>query len=234
MNTIEIIAEIGQNHNGDMELAKTLIREVKKAGADVAKFQLYDAKNLFSKENNPWYEYNLSTELSKNDLMMLVDECEKENIEFMASVFDEERIHWLEEVGVKRYKIASRSIFDQNLISGLVKTKKPIIASLGHWKEAKFPEINASKVDYLYCVSNYPTELKELKFGSIDFKRYSVFSDHTIGISATQIAIARGARIIEKHFTLDKSMYGPDHLCSMDAVELKQICHFRNDILECI
>ncbi|MBS0289679.1 MAG: N-acetylneuraminate synthase family protein [Proteobacteria bacterium] len=234
MNTIEIIAEIGQNHNGDMALAEKMIHDVKKAGADVAKFQLYDAKKLFPKENNPWYEYNLATELSKDDLNRLVECCDKAKIEFMASVFDEERIAWLEEAQVKRYKIASRSIFDNQLIDSLIKTKKPIIASLGFWKENQFPVINASKIDYLYCISKYPTEFEDLKLSAVDFSRYSGFSDHTIGVHATQIAIARGARIIEKHFTLDKSMYGPDHLCSMDSNDLKKICQFRDDVLKCL
>ncbi len=231
MNTIEIIAEIGQNHNGDMALAKELIQEAKKAGADVAKFQLYDAKRLFPKENNPWYEYNLSTELSRDNLKELVAECHRVGIEFMASVFDEERIQWLEEVNVKRYKIASRSIFDKPLIEGLIKTKKPLIASLGHWKDDRFPEIAATRVDYLYCISNYPTQLNELNFKNVDFTKYSGFSDHTIGTSATLMAIARGANIIEKHYTLDKTLFGPDHVCSMDSNELKQICQFRDDVL---
>lgn len=232
MNTIEIIAEIGQNHNGDMALAKELIRHAKKAGADVAKFQLYDAKRLFPKENNPWYDYNLATEISKDDLYTLADECNAVGIEFMASVFDTERIEWLEAIEVKRYKIASRSIFDTDLITGLIQTQKPIIASLGHWKENSFPVINAKKVDYLYCVSKYPTALSDLNLNTVDFKKYSGFSDHTIGISASQIAMAKGAWIIEKHFTSDKTMHGPDHSCSMDVDELKQLCHFRDDLLE--
>ena len=113
---MEIIAEIGQNHNGEMGLALELINKAKESGADVAKFQLYDARTLFSKENNEWFEYNCKTEISREQLSILADECKKINIEFMASVFDVERVGWTEEIGVRRYKIASRSINDKNLL----------------------------------------------------------------------------------------------------------------------
>lgn len=231
MNTIEIIAEIGQNHNGDMTLAKQLIQAASELGADVAKFQLYDAKALFPKENNPWYDYNLKTELSKDQVHELSEVCQQHNIEFMASVFDETRIAWLEALGIKRYKVASRSIHDQALLQALCHTNKPLIVSLGHWQEPQFPTLAAKQVDYLYCVSKYPTELSDLHFNQVDFTKYSGFSDHTIGIAASQIAMARGAKIIEKHFTLDKKMYGPDHVCSMDGDELAALCSFKNQLL---
>src|ERR1700710_2367600 len=123
----EIIAEIGQNHNGDMELAKKLIQEAKRAGADVAKFQLYEAHALFPREGNEWFDYNCKTELSRGQITMLAAECKKIGIEFMASVFDIERIQCLEDVGVKRYKIASRSIFETDLIHAVAATGKPML-----------------------------------------------------------------------------------------------------------
>ena len=91
---MEIIAEIGQNHNGDIGLAIELIYAASENGADVAKFQLYDAKKLFSKKNNPWYEYNCKTELSRDDVELLSQKCLEVGIEFMASVFDIPRIEW--------------------------------------------------------------------------------------------------------------------------------------------
>ena len=103
---MEIIAEIGQNHNGDLELACELIKKAKSCGADVAKFQLYDAKKLFPKEGNEWYEYNCNTELTFEDIKLLDNVCKDVEIEFMASVFDIKRISWLEDLNVKRYKIA--------------------------------------------------------------------------------------------------------------------------------
>lgn len=231
----EIIAEIGQNHNGDMELACALIREAKIAGADVAKFQVYHAPSLFKKEGNEWFDYNCKTELTHEQLAILANECRQVGIEFMASVFDIERIAWLEALGVKRYKVASRSISDRALIKALSETGKRIIASLGMWKNVEFPDIESQNgVDFLYCISKYPTLRSELHLNSVDFKNYAGFSDHTIGITAAKVALTRGAKIIEKHFTLDKSMYGPDHACSMTPLELKELCAFRDEFLECL
>ncbi len=233
--TIEIIAEIGQNHNGDMQLACELIKAAYDAGADVAKFQLYDAPSLFSSENNPWYEYNCKTELSRDDVVTLSLYCQTLGIEFMASVFDQERIAWLEKVGVSRYKIASRSIYDSSLIAALLATGKPLIASLGMWDSPDFPSIsNNDSIDYLYCISKYPTPISDLRFAEVDFSKYSGFSDHTETIYPSQIAMARGASIIEKHFTLDKNMYGPDHSCSMTPSELVELCNFRDCLLQVI
>lgn len=228
---MEIIAEIGQNHNGDMDLAKRLIAEAKQAGADVAKFQLYNARALFPKEGNEWFDYNCKTELNRDQVKMLADECDRVGIEFMSSVFDIERIAWLEEVGMKRYKIASRSIHDRALIEATAATGKPLIASLGMWDEAEFPKITAKGgVHYLYCISKYPTPPSDLHLASVDFKKYAGFSDHTIGVDASLAAMARGARILEKHFTLDKSMYGPDHTGSATPNELKTVSTFRDSL----
>jgi len=226
----EIIAEIGQNHNGDMDLAKKLIHECKRAGADVAKFQLYDARSLFPKEGNEWFDYNCKTELSRDQIRMLAQECDRAGIEFMASVFDIERIAWLEDVGMKRYKIASRSIFENDLIGAVAATGKPMLVSLGKWGRSGLPDIKASGgVHYLYCIAKYPPELSEVHLKKADFDVYAGFSDHTIGTAAAIAAMARGARVIEKHFTLDKSMYGPDHTGSATPQELAQMCAFRDD-----
>jgi sialic acid synthase SpsE len=231
---MEIIAEIGQNFNGDMVLAHELIHSAKECGADVAKFQLYNAKSLFPKEGNEWYEYNCSTELSRDNIYELNSTCQNIGIEFMASVFDVERISWLEEVNVKRYKVASRSVHDVNLINALVDTGKPILISLGMWHETEFPKIKSNNVDYLYCISKYPTPLQDISLSSVDFKKIAGFSDHSIGVTAAIAAMSRGANIIEKHFTLDKKMYGPDHEGSMSPDELKIITSFRSELLKCL
>jgi sialic acid synthase SpsE len=97
------------------------------------------------------------------------------------------------------------------------------------WSGLEFPQVSASGgVDFLYCISKYPTPLSDLKLGQVDFTRYAGFSDHTIGVEAAMAALARGARIIEKHFTLDKSMYGPDHAGSMTPGELATLSRFRD------
>ena len=230
---MEIIAELGQNHNGDLELACELIRKAKICGADVAKFQLYDAKNLFPKEGNEWYEYNCKTELSFEDVEMLDRVCKEEGIEFMASVFDIKRISWLEDLNVKRYKIASRSIHEENLINAVIETGKPVLISLGMWKQESFPSYSGN-ISYLYCISKYPTPLNELDFSKIDFSSYAGFSDHTEGVVAPITALARGAKIIEKHFTIDKTMHGPDHSGSMTPEELTEICNYRDSLKECM
>jgi sialic acid synthase SpsE len=232
---VEIIAEIGQNHNGDMRLARQLIAAAKAAGASVAKFQAYEARALFPKEGNEWFDYNCRTELSRADVEMLAAECARVGIEFMASPFDVERVAWLAGVGARRYKIASRSVTDRPLVDACAATGRPLIVSLGMWCGEAFPPISApGGVEFLYCISKYPTPLTDLKLGRVDFTRYAGFSDHTVGVEAAMAALARGARIIEKHFTLDKSMYGPDHACSMTPAELQILCRFRDRLAEAL
>lgn len=229
-----IIAEIGQNHNGNIGVAKELIHAAKAKGADIAKFQLYDVDKIFS-PNFEWYKEAKEAQLSKAQVFDLARECAKLNIEFCASVFDLERFYWTEELGMKRYKIASRSIYEKELIDAVAKTGKDIIVSLGMYQEKGFPKIETrGKVDYLYCVAKYPAMPQDLNFADVDFTRYSGFSDHTIGNAASFIAMARGAKIIEKHFTLSKKMHGPDHAGSMDPGELEEIVTFARKVHDCL
>ncbi len=225
-----IIAEIGQNHNGDMVIAKKLVSAAKEMGADIAKFQLYDVDSIFQSDFE-WYKEAKEAQLSSEQVTDLSNWCQQVGIEFMASVFDVERVGWCEEIGMKRYKIASRSIYDRELINAIADTGKDIIASLGMYRGKEFPQIDTSaKVDFLYCISKYPTKPEDLNFLEIDFSKYSGFSDHTIGIEAAIVAMARGARIIEKHFTLDKKMHGPDHSASMEPEELRQLVEFSQKV----
>jgi len=221
-----IIAEIGQNHNGDMNIARELIYAAKENGADVAKFQLYDTDSIFPKDFQ-WYKEAKHSQITRDQLKLLKQMCDGAGIEFSVSVFDTARVKWTEEIDLKRYKIASRSIYEKDLVDAIAKTGKDIIVSLGMYKEEGFPDIQTkAKVDFLYCVSKYPTTPQDLDFESIGFKKYSGFSDHTIGIEAALIAVGRGARIIEKHFTLDKKMYGPDHAGSMDPKDLRKLSYY--------
>jgi len=225
-----IIAEIGQNHNGDLEIAKKLIRSAREKGADIVKFQLYDVDRIFPPDFQ-WYKEAKEAQLTKEQVLELAGYCENVGIEFSTSVFDLERLQWTEELGMKRYKIASRSIYEEELINKIASTGKDIMVSLGMYKEDSFPEINTKgKVDFLYCVAKYPTMPEDLDFLNVDFRKYAGFSDHTIGITASLIAMARGARIIEKHFTLDKQMYGPDHSGSMNPNELGQLVRYSQQI----
>lgn len=225
---MEIIAEIGQNHNGDIKLAKELIYAAKENGADVAKFQIFNAKRLFSKQNNPWYQDNIKAELKIKDIVELNNICKKVNIEFMASVFDSKFLKLTEEIEMKRYKIASRSIHDKKLVKKILSLQKPTIISLGFWNKKKLPfNRNENQISYLYCVSKYPTRAKDLSLSKKLFRDLDGFSDHTIGIKSTIKAMRLGAKIIEKHFTLDKRLKGPDHKLSITPNELKILTNYK-------
>lgn len=218
-----IIAEIGLNHNGNMDIAKCLIEEAKKCGADVAKFQIFDPREYFSPEFE-WFDSCMKAMFDYDQVKQLKEYCDRIGIEYMASVFNLEGVQWCEKLNMKRYKIASRVITKTEIIEAVCHTGKDIIVSLGMWDGKEFPEIETKgHVDYLYCVSNYPTMPEDIHFEKIDFNKYSGFSDHTIGIDAATIAMARGGRIIEKHFTLSKKMFGPDHSGSMEPAELKEL-----------
>lgn len=211
-----IVAEIGHSHNGNLKLAKQMILEAKNCGADIVKFQLYDTDKIKKPWQSRYFELKFS-ELTKEDLKELKKTADKAEIEFMASAFDIERVQWLEDIGVKRHKIASRSIYDQDLIKAMEKTGKPIIASLGVWKGKEFPKIKNAQ--FLYCVSEYPAYIKELP----SFEKYDGFSDHTVGMYWAREAIKRGAKIIEKHFTLNKTLPGHNQKGSAEPYELKDL-----------
>ncbi len=137
-------------------------------------------------------------------------------------MFDIERIAWLEGVGMRRYKVASRSVEDRRLIEACAATGKRLIVSLGMWDGADFPADQRARRRRFPLLRrrNIRRHSPICKLGKVDFTRYAGFSDHTIGIDAAMAAFSRGARIIEKHFTLDKTMYGPDHAGSMTPDEL--------------
>lgn len=219
-----IIAEIGINHNGNIHLAKELIKQAKLFGADIAKFQFYDPDKIFGSKgacpDKKNYEFALTVQFGFDEAKILKKCCDEEGIEFMASVFDIERFYWMEKLSVKRYKIASRSVQNEELCHKILKTKKETFISLGFWTKKEIP-YKYENARYLYCVPKYPCEYEDIKLPlSFDKSIYHGFSDHLIGIEASLVAVARGAEIIEKHFTLNKGLAGPDHICSMTPEEL--------------
>lgn len=216
-NKILIIAEIGHNHMGYMRHAKLLIDEAKACGADIAKFQAYDTNKIKKPWQSRYFELLLS-EHTKEEFKELKEYCDQVGIEFMASAFDLEHLAWLEELGVKRHKLASRSIYDKELIAAMEATGKPIIASLGKIDDRGVPVIK--NCEYLFCIAEYPTYMKAEDFPTV-FTRYAGFSDHTIGMYWAREAVKRGAKIIEKHFTLDKGLPGNDQKGSADPTEMK-------------
>lgn len=229
---IEIIAEIGINFGGNLDLAHNMIRDAAICGADVAKFQLYNVDLLFGingeDPNEEIYKGVKHTELKKEDIVKLIKWCDEENIEFMASVFDEERFGWLEELKVKRYKIASRtSKLTRDLAEKIAQTGKPCLMALGFNSQPLDSKYN--NVKYLHCVSSYPTEYSQINFPkSFKDSIYYGISDHSLGIESSLVAIGRGAKVVEKHVTYDKSSTNPkfDHVCSIDFSELKDLVKY--------
>jgi len=214
------IAEVGQNFLGNLQTAKDLIYASKSAGADIVKFQLYDSKKLYG-------EYQ-STEVDKETAIALVDYARKVNIEIMFSVFDNERVDWCEEFGVKRYKLACGWIY-KDIYKKVKETGKPIIASSVLTKH--FPYQN---VDYLYCVPEYPADFSLFNLSKVNFKRYAGISDHSIGTEVCLAAVARGANIIEKHITQNKDAAGPDHKLSITPPELRKLIESSKRIKEAL
>ena len=213
------IAEIGHNGNGNMRLNKLLIEEAKACGADIAKFQCYDTDKIKKPWQSRYMELKMA-ELTFDDCVELKKHCDEVGIEFMASAFDIERVKWLENLNVKRHKIASRSIYDKELIQAMEKTGKPIIASLGAWKEKELPKIKNAQ--FLYCISEYPTYITADQF-PLKFDKLSGFSDHTVGCYWARESAKRGAQIIEKHFTLSKELPGYNQKGSADPTEMKDL-----------
>lgn len=224
-----IISEIGHNGNGNMRLNKLMIEESKACGADVAKFQLYDTDRIKKVWQSRYMELKMA-ELTWEDLVELKKHCDKVGIEFMASAFDAERVGWLNKVGVVRHKIASRSIHDKELIKAMEASKKPIIASLGAWKEVMPPKI--SNAEFLFCVSEYPTYITEKQFPTEFSKEmtHQGFSDHSLGTYWAREALKRGATIIEKHFTLSKELPGFNQKGSAEPWELKDLVTYARQV----
>jgi len=239
MQRITIIAEIGVNHNGSLRLAKRMIKEAKKCGADVVKFQTFFADE-FVKTNTRKVHYQLlqtskkenhyqmikRLELKKSEFKKIKKYCDKQKIEFLSTPYDIKSVKLLEELKVKRYKVASADLVDMALHKKIASTKKPVILSVGMATAeeikhtVKFYKKNKiSKLTLLHCVSNYPCSLKSLNLKTIQqlkemFNLPIGFSDHSEGNLAAILATGLGAKIIEKHFTINKNLKGPDHQAS--------------------
>jgi len=196
---IKFIAEIGLNYNGNIDLCYELIKHAKYSGADFAKFQL----GWKSKEN----EIN---HLDLKKITLLKKWCSEFNIEILFSVFDRNSLVLYKKLKPSYFKIPSRLIINNfNLCNQIISQKKTTYISLGMWDKKEFPFKYSKNIKYLWCRSYYPTHDEHLKnfpkIFSEKKNRYYGYSDHCIGIETCLLAISRGAKIIEKHFTLDKS-----------------------------
>lgn len=240
-----IIAEAGVNHNGRLDLAKKLIDVAVRAGADAVKFQAFKAERLAS-ATAAKAAYQMKTtgkresqldmlrklELSPRQHAILAEYCKHRNILFLSSPFDEECADNLEGLKMVLFKIPSGEITNLPFLAHIAKKGKPIILSTGM---ANLREVGAavkticgsgnSKLALLHCVSNYPARPEDVNLKAMDTmrKKFRVpvgYSDHTEGTEIAVAAAARGAVIIEKHFTLDRTMAGPDHRASLEPREL--------------
>ena len=230
MKKITIIAEIGINHNGSVHLAKKMVREAKKCGADIAKFQNSFPDQLFKLKTKA-YRVSQKFVLRTSDYAEIKKYCDKLKIEFLCTPFDIKSVDQLEELNVRRYKVSSPDLVDMPLHNKILLTQKPVILSTGM---ANISEIKKTvnyykkngmlEITLLHCVSNYPCSIKSLNLKSMVklkkiFNLPVGFSDHSVGSDAAIISVGLGATIIEKHFTIDKKLPGADHFMSMNPKE---------------
>ena len=222
---ITIIAEAGINHCGSLDRALKMVEAAADAGADVVKFQSFTADKLGYDEKLT--AFIKGVELSKDDHHKLKLKADKCKIEFMSTPFSAEWVDFLVRLGVKRLKISSGKVKDKAFVDYARATDLPLIISNGMTNEDEFLDAAAYVDTALYCVSQYPTPLHKVDFRKMmalknNYYNYG-FSDHTQGIAASVIAAASGAAVIEKHFTLDRRLAGPDQICSVEPDELKQM-----------
>jgi N,N'-diacetyllegionaminate synthase len=247
---VMIIAEAGVNHNGDIEIAKSLIDVAADAKADIIKFQTFSAERQVT-NNAPKAQYQKESsksdesqflmlkklELSEAMHLELIKHCETRDIGFLSTGFDIQSVDFLNELNQKMFKIPSGEITNLPYLRHIGKIGKPVLLSTGmsNLKEVEAAldaleksGTNRNKITVLQCTSSYPAPKSEANLNAmITFKRelnVAVgFSDHTLGIDISLAAVALGASVIEKHFTLDKSFPGPDHKASLEPDELREL-----------
>lgn len=245
-----IIAEAGVNHNGSIDLAYKLIDLASEAGVSAIKFQTFKAKNLILKNtakadyqiqaenpNESQYDMLKKLELDDDDHIRLINYCNKKGIIFLSSPFDLESIDLLDNLNLKTFKIPSGEITNLPYLKRIGSLDKNIILSTGMSTLKEIGEALAiligagtskNKITIMHANSMYPTPMADVNLKAMlaiknEFEIAVGYSDHTLGIEVDIAAVAMGATIIEKHFTLDKTMAGPDHKASLDPSELKEM-----------
>jgi N-acetylneuraminate synthase/N,N'-diacetyllegionaminate synthase len=250
-----IIAEAGVNHNGDIELAKQLVLEAKQAGADCVKFQTFKAERLVTSKA-PKAQYQLKStdsaesqldmllklELSSEDHKQLVAFCRTENITFLSTPYNIEDVTFLDELGVSAFKIASGQAVEPYFLEYAAKKGKPIVLSTGMCTLAEVDRavrvIRGSGNDQivvLQCTTNYPSAIEDCNLRAMvtmgdTLEVLAGYSDHTETLTSATAAVALGACVIERHFTLDKHLPGPDHSCSSDPSEFASLVKQIRDV----
>ncbi len=230
-----IIAEAGINHNGDLELAKRMVDEAAKCGVDAIKIQTLLPEELFSKKlNSEIYDYIQTLSFTKKQHIELKKCAEKNGIEFLSTPVGSNTAKLLNEINCNTFKIASGELNNLELVSQIAKYRKPIIVSTGMSTLSEIISTIETIQEHdcpfaiLHCISCYPTKTKDANLSTIPYfeKIFDVpigYSDHTLGNQACLTAVALGAKILEKHFTLDKNMEGPDQKLSGDTRDFKEL-----------
>jgi len=257
-----IIAEAGVNHNGSFDLAKKLVETASNAGADYVKFQTFKTESNITKvakkaeyqiantndKVETQFEMVKKLELSFDEFLKLKLYCDELEIGFLSTGFDFESVDFLDSLGMDFFKIPSGEITNKPLIKHIASKKRPIILSTGmsNMNEIKVAlEIltrNGSKkaqITVLHCNTEYPTPYRDINLKAMNSigNIYGVnigYSDHSLGIEVPIAAVALGAKVIEKHFTLDKNLDGPDHICSLSPDELKRMVSSIRNIEEAL
>jgi len=235
---IKLIAEVGWNHMGDMNLAKDMIVEAVNSGADIVKFQTWSEKNL---KQGPWdddgrREIYKEAELSFDDHIFLKNECEKNGVEFLTSIFCIKDLSIIEKLNLKTIKIPSHEIYNRLLIKELNNKFEKILLSAGActWQEIEEAVriIDEDKLVLMHCVSAYPCPEENVNFSKLKrLKKLSKeigYSGHYQGVEDAIVAIAMGATFIEKHFTIDQQLPGRDNKNAILPKHLKKIAEFRD------
>ncbi len=246
--SVYVIAEAGVNHNGSLELAKKLVDAAKLAGADCIKFQTFISKHIVSKnalkaeyqkmQTDPQesqHDMLKKLELSFDEFIELNEYCKIKDIEFMSTAFDFESIDFLYSLGMRTWKIPSGEITNLPYLIKIARLNKPVILSTGMstLEEIRYAikvlkENGAGEITVLHCTTEYPTPFEDVNLRAMntikeEFNVKVGYSDHTKGIEVPIAAVALGATVIEKHFTLDRNMEGPDHKASLEPDELKSM-----------
>ena len=262
MKKVLIIAEAGVNHNGDILIAKKLIDAASYAKADYIKFQSFKADKLVSPIakkaeyqsknmlDNDDFQFNMlkKLELSDKDHIELISYCKKKNIKFFSTAFDVDGVQYLNSLNPDMFKIPSGELTNLPYLKAVAKTNLPVILSTGM---ASLEEVRNSidvlikngtskdEITVLHCNTDYPTSMSDvnLKAMSTMAKSFGLnvgYSDHTLGIEVPIAAVSLGATVIEKHFTLDRSLSGPDHKASLEPEELKKMVESIRNIEQAI
>ena len=250
MGHVIVIAEAGVNHNGSIEIAKQLVDKAAGAGADFIKFQTfkseklvskyarqadYQRRNIGKKSDDSQLSMLKKLELSEEDHKELMDYCQKKGIKFFSTAFDLESIDYLHSLNLGLWKIPSGEITNYPYIKKIAGYGEPVILSTGMcelsdikaaYKVLANNGIRKEQITILHCNTEYPTPYEDVNLRAMttlkdEFKVEVGYSDHTKGIEVPIAAVALGAAVIEKHFTLDRNMEGPDHKASLEPDELK-------------